>query len=330
MSNPASVQYPQQVKISLQLPVDRVEESAEFATASGIAQIAQHAEVQGYDAVYVTDHPAPDQRWLDGGGHHGLDPTVALTAAAMVTTRIRLHTNVYVLTYRNPFLAAKALASLDAVSGGRVIAGVAAGYLKPEFAALGVPFDNRGTRFEEALSILPRIWAETEVAAVGSGWHARSVTALPRPHQRPHPPLWIGGNSRAAMRRAIEFGNGWSPFPTPPGSERYLRTDSIADVATLSARLDEFQQRCADSEHGEQLSTCFVPWSQADFLKNPHAHRNQFCNEIAELAELGVDWLAVSCPGLSPQEVTEEAERLAQDLDSIGLKSKTESTHGLS
>lgn len=327
MSGPAVDEVHEPVKISLQLPVDRVDQSADFATAAGIAHIAQRAEAQGYDAVYVTDHPAPDQRWLDGGGHHGLDPTVALTAAAMATTHIKVHTNVYVLTYRNPFLAAKALASLDVVSGGRVIAGVAAGYLKPEFAALGMPFDDRGARFEEALSMLPRIWSESELEAVGDGWNARSVSALPRPLQQPHPPLWIGGNSRAAMRRAVEFGNGWSPFPTPPGSEAYLRTDSISDVATLSARLTEFHQRCAESDRGERLTTCFVPWSQADYLASPKTCLSQLCDEIAQLDELGVDWVAVSCPGSSPKEVADEAARLADHLGSIGLWSRTESTH---
>ncbi len=125
------------MRLSLGLETSRSDRPEEFVTAEAIAEMAKAAEAAGFDAVFVTDHPFPDDRWLDGGGHHALDPLVALAFAAAATSTIGLHTNLFVLAYRNPFLSAKGIATLDQLSNGRVILGVGAGYLEPEFAALG-------------------------------------------------------------------------------------------------------------------------------------------------------------------------------------------------
>src|SRR5437667_8890425 len=123
------------MRFSVSLPADRIDRAPEFVTQVAIADIAHAAEAAGFDACFVTDHPFPPHRWLYGGGHHALDPFVALSFAAAATSRLRLQTHILVLPYRNPFLVAKAVLSLDVLSGGRVILGVAAGYLKGEFAA---------------------------------------------------------------------------------------------------------------------------------------------------------------------------------------------------
>lgn len=114
------------ISFSLELPTQRVDRTDEFITASAIADIARLAEAAGYAAVHVTDHPAPDAKWLDHGGHHALDPFVALSFAAAATTSLRLLTNVYIAGYRNPFLGAKSIHSLQVLSGGRLILGTAA------------------------------------------------------------------------------------------------------------------------------------------------------------------------------------------------------------
>src|SRR5437879_11325137 len=126
--------------MSVGLPTHRVDNQDEFLTAAAVAEMAATAETAGFDAVYVTEHPVPGDAWLASGGHHALDPFVVLSAAAAATSRLRLQTNLVIAAYRNPFLLAKALASLDVISGGRVIAGIGTGYLEPEFAALGVEF----------------------------------------------------------------------------------------------------------------------------------------------------------------------------------------------
>src|SRR5688572_12839022 len=119
------------MRFSLELPTQRVDHADEFVTSDAIADLTRAAADAGFSAVNVTDHPAPDARWLDAGGHHALDPFVALAIAAAAHPGIRLQTNIYVAAYRNPFLGAKQVQSLQVLSGGRVILGVAAGYLKP-------------------------------------------------------------------------------------------------------------------------------------------------------------------------------------------------------
>ncbi len=301
-------------RISLGLPVDRVGSGAELVSGPAVADLAASYERLGFHAAFVTDHPAPDDRWLAGGGHHALEPTVALAVAAAATHRLLLHTNVYVLGYRNPFLAAKALASLDVVSGGRLVVGVAAGYLRPEFDALGADFDERGARLDEALELLPRIWAEHGVAAVGRDYEARSVTSLPHPVQRPHPPIWVGGNSIAAMRRAVRYAQGWSPFPTPDGVASAVRTASIGDLDDLSARLIRLEELRMEAGRAERLTTCFVPFSLPGYLADPIGGRARLGEEVADLGDRGVDWVALMVPGDTRAEVVDHAGALAEEL----------------
>ena len=114
-----------------------------FVTGDGLTRFAREAEAAGFSGIAFTDHPAPSHKWLTAGGHDALDPFAALSFVAGVTRRIRLIPNIVVLPYRNPFLVAKAAATIDAVSGGRFTLSVAAGYLRSEYRALGVDFERR-------------------------------------------------------------------------------------------------------------------------------------------------------------------------------------------
>ena len=193
------------MRFSIHLPTDRVSLGDDFVSGEGVATVARSAEDAGFDACYVTDHPFPSDRWLADGGHHALDPWVALSFAAAATTRLRVQTHIAVLPYRNPFITASAVASLDVLSGGRLIVGVAAGYLRGEFRALGADFEERNERSDEALVAIKRALTEEGVVAEGPGWKARGNTLLPHPVQKPHPPFWVGGNSRRAIRRAVDL-----------------------------------------------------------------------------------------------------------------------------
>src|SRR5690625_663101 len=181
----------------------------DLVTGAGVIRLARHAEAVGFDGYGFTDHPAPSQRWLDAGGHDSLDPFAALGFVAAATTSIRLLPNIVVLPYRNPFLVAKAGATLDVLSGGRFILSTGAGYLRGEFRALGVDPDERASRFDESLTVIRAIWTDDAITHEGEHFSARGVTAHPRPLTRPHPPIWIGGNSAAARRRVAEHGDGW-------------------------------------------------------------------------------------------------------------------------
>ena len=144
--------------------------------------------------------------------------------AAAHTTTLRLIPNIVVLPYRNPFVVAKSGATLDLLSGGRFTLAIGVGYLKREFAALGVDFEERGALFEEALDVIRAIWTTDDVSYEGRHFTAQGITAHPRPVSDPHPPIWIGGNTAAARRRVAEYGDGWCPFPAPAGLAQTART----------------------------------------------------------------------------------------------------------
>ena len=159
-----------------------------LVTGSGIATVAAAAEAAGFHGFGFTDHPAPTQRWLESGGHDALDPFVAMGFAAAHTTTLRLIPNIVVLPYRNPFVVAKSGATLDLISGGRFTLGVGVGYLKREFAALGVDFDERAALFEESLAVIRAIWTGDDISYEGKHFTATGITAHPRPvSQAPGP-----------------------------------------------------------------------------------------------------------------------------------------------
>ena len=117
------------------------------------------------------------------------------------------------------------------------------------------------------------------------------------PVQTPHPPIWVGGNSTAAIRRAVQHGQGWCPFPTPPGAAGTLRTAAIEDREQLSARLRRAEELCAELGRSDPLTTCFVPFPLPGYLAAPEDAIGRLAEEVAELGELGIDWVALMVPG---------------------------------
>jgi probable F420-dependent oxidoreductase len=273
------------MRFSVGLPCERVDRPDEFVTGPAVMEMAAAAEAAGFDACYVTDHPAPDDQWLTGGGHHAPEPLVALSFAAAATTTLRLQTHVYIAAYRNPFLAAKGMGNLDTLSGGRVILGIAAGYLRPEFGALGVDFDERNELLDESIDVMRRIWTEDAVAVEGRHFKARGVTVRPRPASPGGPPIWIGGNSNVALRRAVERGQGWVPFPNPPQTAKALKTPTITSLADLEQRMQTVAEHSAAVGRTEPLDICFAPFSYDD--------------DFTTYAAVGVTWLTVQFDGVA-------------------------------
>jgi alkanesulfonate monooxygenase len=190
---------------------------AESPDVDGILAYAERAEALGFESLWAWDHVLlgvePSFPILDAIG--------TLTAIAARTTRIRLGTGVLVLPLRNPTVAAKALGTLDVISGGRLILGVAAGWYAREFDAVGVPFAQRGRLFERNLEILTRLWTEDRVTLRVDGLDLREAVMRPRPVQRPRPPILIGGYVDAVLRRVATRGDGWlTYFYTPDGYRR--------------------------------------------------------------------------------------------------------------
>ena len=297
---------------ALVLYMNRVHDGSPFVTADGIAEVSRAAEASGFDAVAVTDHPCPTREWMDSGGHHALDPWVGLSVAAATTKRLRLLTYIYVLPYRNPFLTAKSVASLDVVSGGRVLFGVAVGYLEEEFRALGVPFDERNALADEALRTIRAIWRGGVFDVAGQHFTARDHVVEPRPIQDPVP-IWVGGNSRDAIRRAVTLGDGWMPIYNPPRYAARRRTPPMQGPDDLRKRL-AFAQRVAD-EHGrtKPLEIVWTAMGLRDFGTAAFA-RTKFLDDLAALRAAGVTYFTINLPGRTPAEQADLAARFGQDV----------------
>jgi probable F420-dependent oxidoreductase len=285
----------------------------ELVTGSGIATVAAAAESAGFDGFGFTDHPAPTQRWLEAGGHDALDPFVAMGFAAARTTDLRLIPNIVVLPYRNPFVVAKSGATLDLLSDGRFTLGVGVGYLKREFAALGVDFDERGDLFDEALEVIRGIWTTDDFSYEGRHFTASGITAHPRPVSRPHPPIWIGGNTAAARRRVAAHGDGWCPFPAPAMLAQTARTAEM-NSETLGDGIDDLRRRLEAA--GRDPSAIDISFTNADGggLGDDAFNADAYLSGVEKLASLGVTWLQVGLPGDSLAHVLETIERFSKSV----------------
>jgi probable F420-dependent oxidoreductase len=186
------------------------------AMPEGAAPVGRAAEAAGFESLWVGEHVVlPDPRVPPSPMNAQdpiLDPVVALTFLAAHTRTIRLGTGIIILPQRNPLVLAKQLASLDVLSGGRLIVGIGVGYLEPEFRALGIPFADRGQRTLDYLGAMQAIWSESTPTYRSSTFAFEGVQAQPQPVQQPHPPIVFGGHSPAAYRRAVKHGHGWYGF----------------------------------------------------------------------------------------------------------------------
>jgi probable F420-dependent oxidoreductase len=200
-----------------------------LADREAIGSLARRAEALGYDSIFVTDRmliPAkatkaypysasgafplgPDEPWLES--------LTAITWLAAITERIRVGTSVLVIPYRNPVHMARALATADYLSGGRIILGAGIGWWKEEFEAVGVPFEERAARTIESLRLMKEIWTKPRVQFSGRFWQIDEAGGTrPHPVQKPHIPIWIGGHSEAALKRVVAIADGWHPLGLRP------------------------------------------------------------------------------------------------------------------
>lgn len=205
----------------MQLPIQSqstlyAEPWEEAAGPADLVAIARAADRSGFAYVAVCDHVAIPRRLADAMGTVWYDPVATLGYLAAVTERVRLLSHVAVAALRHPLLTAKQYATLDHLSGGRLILGVGAGHVREEFDALGVDFDARGPLLDETVDALKAALGPDEFADFhGEHFAYRGLGQAPRPAQTPRPPLWVGGSSPAALRRAAVRGDGWLPQGDP-------------------------------------------------------------------------------------------------------------------
>jgi probable F420-dependent oxidoreductase len=298
------------VKINVPLPFDRTEPADEFTTMEAVAAVGAAVERAGFNAGLVTDHPCPTGRWLDAGGHCAQGPLVMLALLAAKTTRLRLQTGILVLPYRNPLGVARDLATLDRFSGGRVTLSVGAGYLKGEFRAMGVDFDQRNALMNEYIDALRLALSGEEFTFEGSAFTALGNRIQPGPVQ-PRMPIYCGGNSRIAIRRVVDRCDGWNPFFTSGGIDTATtKTADITGPEDLAAALVYLR------EYAEQVGRTELPEVVLGGVNKPgeDLSSQQIVDRIGTFAELGVSAVGVTVKGRTCAEWCDNAERIGAEV----------------
>lgn len=299
------------MKFSLSIPVGDITEG-EFQTAAAVREMAAVLEEAGVDGCYVTDHPAPDAAWLHsaGLGHDALDPFAVLSFIGACSTTLMLQTEIVVLPYRNPFITAKAAATVQVLSGGRLIMGTAPGYQKGEFEALGVDFHKRGALMDEALETIRLAWAGGVVVKEGRNFNARGNE--PRPVPNPTPPIWIGGASDKAVERAARAGDGWCPFFADPRQSKINQESAVKSIEHLGQRIQQIRDMREQLGRSGPFDIQIGPRGQLVF--GDAGKLQQYIDIVGELAEVGVTWTNVQPPHPSRQAYIEHVQWFGEEV----------------
>ena len=288
------------------------------ATRDGILALAREGERLGLNSAMIADHivlPVESRSTypytLDGrhpSAGDALETFSILGVVAGATERLRLVTSVLVLPYRNPVLTAKMVASLDVLSAGRVTLGVGAGWLREEFEALdSPPFEARGAATDEWIAILKQLWCQSPASFEGRFYRYADIRCEPFPLQKPHPPIWVGGHSRAALRRTARHGDGWHPVgavaasPLPPAEMR-AHLDTLKRLTEAAGR--DFS--ALTISYKAPLYDSGIPSADGSrrlFSGSPE----EIAADIGVFAAIGVHELVFDCRG---QSIAESIERL--------------------
>lgn len=285
------------LRFTVEHPVGQHGCAPELYQQEGLAAFVRAAEDAGFDAIAFTEHPAPSLKWLQAGGHESLDPLTALAFVAAVTTRINLMTYLLVLPYRNPLISAKMIATVDLLSQGRLIVGTGGGYLRSEFFALGVDFEERGALFDEAIDVIRELWAGESLTFEGRQFTARGQVSTPAPVQRPHPPIWVGGNGRNARRRVARAADGWMPLLVSEEVAATTRMPALATVPQLAAAIDELRDMLTEAGRDPASVRIQVQGRQGDLLVHRENSWQEHHDFLGELAAAGVTDVVIRTTG---------------------------------
>jgi len=294
------------VRYCLQFPNRAAKVLTEWLGDGRFSDFGVFAEDAGFDAVSVYDHPFPEDGWLRYG-HISLDPFVSLAAIAERTQRIKLMTNILVSGYRSPYVAAQALATIDRFSGGRLVAGLAAGYLEAEFSALGAQYEGRGVLLDEAIAAMRDAWTGRSVDRDGT-FAAHGHTMFPTPVQDPVP-IWIGGNSLRAMRRAAELGDGWIPLSVNDVEAEVSRTPALFTFDHLRERVALMAQLC-ESAGRPLIDICFAPFER--YIRDWDEATSALAANRQQYADTGVTWLTIVASARSLEQLRRDVGHFAE------------------
>lgn len=282
------------MKLGLGLP-----QFGELGTPQNIAKLARFAEDNGFDSLWVIERqlfplcpqtkypPTPDGSFPEVY-RKSLDPIETLTFVAAITKKIRLGTGAVDMLYQNPTVLAKRLATLDVLSEGRLLAGLALGHSKDEFEAVGAPFVNRGQRADETLDVIKKIWTEEIIEHRGRFFSIPKSIIGPKPVQKPHPPIYLAGFNGNTFERIIRSGaNGWLGIPLP----------TIDDFAKNIQSLKDTAKRLGGDPNTIELPTLIIIDinDKADANRRPfHGTIDDVISDVLQIKKLGVTELFMS------------------------------------
>ena len=293
----------------------------ERLTQDDFQKVAQTAEALGYDALTTPEHIVMPADLIPAMGTYWTDALTVMAFVAGATKRIRVNSSVIVLPYHEPIAYAKAISTLDRLSGGRVTVTFGVGMARGEFAALQLPFEKRGRIADEYIEVLKVLWSAAEPEFHGQFVDFAAVYFEPKPLQTPHPPIWIGGSSLAALRRAARVGDGWYPAGSQGGAGPWLNS-----VKDLPAFLDEARKVTgfADREHDFDIA---IPVANVSFGPNheplpgdgrQHQSTQEIIDRIGEMEDAGVTWTSIPSLDRTPPDSLEsylaELERAAKEV----------------
>tara|TARA_B100001146_G_C16172597_1_gene430788 strand:- start:185 stop:1093 length:909 start_codon:yes stop_codon:yes gene_type:complete len=287
--------------------------------------VAQRAEDLGYDHVWVSDHIILPKK-VDSFYPYAADgvatfkpdepyyePLAALNFIAGCTQRIRLGTHVLIIPYRNPVLTAKILSTLDVLSDGRLILGAGVGWMEEEFKAMGLDtYKERGAVTDEYLQIYKELWTKEDASFDGKYYQISDTGFEPKPVQKPHPPIWIGGHSGPAVRRAAKYGDGWMPIG--------LRPPAILEPEELAGKIARLRKLTVEAGRPEDaVSLTFSTGvvfndaagsSRAWMQGNPE----QIASDLRQYQDLGVSNFIINFQGSTVPELQENMEQFSREV----------------
>jgi probable F420-dependent oxidoreductase len=280
-----------------------------LAVPAVMRRTAMRAEQLGYESVWVSDHVVVPAANVKNFGRTVFDPLVTLGVLAGATSRVKLGTTVLIIPYRNAVVTAKMVSSLDALSGGRVVLGIGAGWVAAESAMLSVPFAERGPMTDEYLDVMRELWTSDAPSFTGKYTQLADVVFEPKPLQTPHPPIWVGGHTRAALRRTVRVGAAWHPINRPPAELRAGRAEI--------ARLCREQGRTAVPALTLRNDVRLLGPGEAP---PPSAHAGRVIagepaavvDQIRELADCGVEHLVLEFLAADPGDLEAQVTRFAE------------------
>lgn len=280
----------------------------ERLTAGDYQRLARAADGLGYDAISVPEHIVMPKDLLPHMGPYWTDALTVMTFVAGATNRIRVNSGVIVLPYHHPVAFAKAVSTLDVLSGGRVTLTVGTGMAPGEFAALGVPFQRRGFVTDEYLAAMKMLWTAEEPEFHGEFVDFVDIAFEPKPVQKPHPPVWIGGSSMAALRRAARAGDGWAPAGAQGGKGPWLESlDDLPRFMDEARRFPGFAARepTFDISMGLVQSRIGPDHKPLPNREPPPSSAQEIIDRIGTLQDAGVTWTSIPRPGPRPKSLEE-------------------------